>query len=335
MQIFVYEYTSATAASTPGDSLAVEGRAMLAAVLDDFRCIPGIETVTLPAGDEPKAFRELARTSDYTLLIAPEFDGLLAERCAWVEEVGGRLLGPSSAAVRLTADKCLLGARLRDASVPTPPCFAVTEPIPFPAVIKPREGAGSQATFLIHNRDELARCRTRALAEGWHGELFAQPFLPGTPASVAFLVGPNHCVPLLPAAQHISDDGRFRYLGGRIPLDSELGRRAVDLARRAVAAVPGLRGYIGVDLVLGAMEAVLEINPRLTTSYVGLRALARTNLAEAMLRVAAPDKVSLNWRDGVVEFRADGTVLFADASAAPTVPAASQRKLQARPGTPD
>jgi predicted ATP-grasp superfamily ATP-dependent carboligase len=335
MRIFVYEYTSARAASTPGDSLAVEGRAMLAAVLGDFGRIPGVETVTLPGGDEPEAFRELARTSVYTLLIAPEFDGLLSERCAWAEEVGGRLLGPSSIAVGLTADKCLLASHLRDADVPTPPCFAVTEPIPFPAVIKPRDGAGSQATFLVHNRKELAQCLAEALAEEWHGELFAQPFLPGTPASVAVLVGPNQCVPLLPAVQRISDDGRFRYLGGGIPLDSERGRRAVDLARRAVTVVPGLRGYVGVDLVLGETDAVLEINPRLTTSYVGLRALARTNLAEAMLRVAAGDKVSLVWRDGAVDFRADGTVSLTHASAAPTVPLASQRTPQAPPGTPD
>ena len=32
-------------------------------------------------------------------------------------------------------------------------------------------------------------------------------------------------------------------------------------------------------------DRVIEINPRLTTSYVGLRALARFNLAEALLAV--------------------------------------------------
>jgi predicted ATP-grasp superfamily ATP-dependent carboligase len=56
-------------------------------------------------------------------------------------------------------------------------------------------------------------------------------------------------------------------------------------------------------------DAVIEINPRLTTSYVGLRALAETNLAEALLHVALGDAIpNLAWRPGVVQFNADGTV---------------------------
>ena len=52
--------------------------------------------------------------------------------------------------------------------------------------------------------------------------------------------------------------------------------------------MPGLSGYVGVDVVLGndGRDWAIEINPRLTTSYVGLRALAGFNLAEAMLAVA-------------------------------------------------
>jgi predicted ATP-grasp superfamily ATP-dependent carboligase len=44
--------------------------------------------------------------------------------------------------------------------------------------------------------------------------------------------------------------------------------------------VAGLRGYVGVDVVLGEREAALiELNPRLTTSYLGLRAAFDQNLA--------------------------------------------------------
>jgi predicted ATP-grasp superfamily ATP-dependent carboligase len=308
MRILVHEYTCSQAGISLGDSLRAEGRAMLSAVLEDFRRIPGVEAMTLPAGDERAALREAARTCDHVLLIAPEFDGLLAERCHWVEEAGGKLLGPSSAAVRLTADKLRLSHHLRDAGVPTPPCTPHPGSVPFPVVLKPRDGAGSQATFLVRNPDELARCSTQAAVERWCGELILQPFVRGTAASVALLLGPGRYVPLLPGAQHLSDDGRFHYRGGRVPLPAALRGRAVTLARRAAAAVPGLRGYVGVDLVLGEEDQVIEINPRLTTSYIGLRALAETNLAEAMLRVADGDDVVLRWREGAVEFAADGTL---------------------------
>jgi tyramine---L-glutamate ligase len=302
MRIFVYEYTCAQPLSSLAESLRTEGPAMLLAVLADFRRIPGVQAVTLEGNDSREAFCDLARSADQTLLIAPEFNDILAQRCRWVEEIGGRLLGPSAAAVGLTADKLLLSHHLHAAGVPTPARARLPGPISYPAVLKPRDGAGSQATFLVRNSEGLTRCSQQAVAEGWHGELILQAFVPGTPASVAFLVGPGGCVPLLPAAQHLSDDGRFHYRGGSVPLSAELCERAVAVAQRAVEAVPGLRGYVGVDIVLGETDQVIEINPRLTTSYIGLSTLAETNLAEAMLRVAAGEPVALRWRQGEVQF---------------------------------
>jgi len=308
MRVFVYEYTGAQADGTLSASLRAEGRAMLSAVLADFRRIPGVEAVTLAGAEHRAAFADLAGSADFTLLIAPEFDDILAERCRWVEEADGRLLGPSRAAVGLTGDKLRLAEHLRAAGVPTPACFALSaSSIPLPFICKPRHGAGSQVTFLIHDANDVPACIAQAAAEGWHGELLLQQYVAGVAASVAFLVGPRAHVPLLPARQLLSYDGRFHYLGGQVPLSGELGRRAVDLARHAVEQVPGLRGFVGVDVVLGNEDQVIEINPRLTTSYVGLRALAETNLAEAMLRVALGEEESLRWREGEVYFRADGT----------------------------
>src|SRR5438874_10288217 len=102
MQIFVYEYTCGDAATHPRvAALQAEGWAMLSAFLEDFGRIPGVQTLTLldehcsyqahagicrriPPSDQEHAFRELATTADYTLVIAPEFDDLLLTRCRWV-----------------------------------------------------------------------------------------------------------------------------------------------------------------------------------------------------------------------------------------------------------
>jgi predicted ATP-grasp superfamily ATP-dependent carboligase len=73
-------------------------------------------------------------------------------------------------------------------------------------------------------------------------------------------------------------------------------------------------GYIGIDMVLGqradgASDAVIEMNPRLTTSYIGLRALARSNLAGAILAAAQGKQPVLSFAGEGVEFTADGTVM--------------------------
>jgi predicted ATP-grasp superfamily ATP-dependent carboligase len=336
MLIFVYEFVCASGFDAPA-SLSREGRAMLDAVLQDFGRCPGVGTTTLlPAhaspvptawpnntvirvgpNEECEQFVEQARRADYTLVIAPEFDGLLFERCRWVEEAGGRLLGPSSAAVRLTGDKLRLAEHLLRQGVATPrtfPCpnVAVSLPIPLPLVCKPRYGAGSQAMFLLRNADEVNAAARQAAGEGWRGEMIAQPYHAGRSASVSFLIGRDTTLALPAAAQLLSDDGRFRYLGGALPLPPELNLRAQRIARQAVDAVDGLFGYVGVDVILAPSaegDVVVEINPRLTTSYVGLRRLARFNLAQALLAVTAGSPLScFRWHEETVMFGADGSV---------------------------
>ncbi|MFN4260451.1 MAG: ATP-grasp domain-containing protein [Gemmataceae bacterium] len=246
----------------------------------------------LDRDDLATTFHAASYRADVSLLIAPECDDILATRCQWIEEAGGRLLGPASAAVRLTADKLALGEYLLRKGIPTPrgwPLPANNE-LPFPLVCKPRAGAGSLATFWIGNAAELADCLDAARRDGYHDDMIATTYVPGVPVSVAFLIGPRQCVALTPTMQHLSDDGRFRYLGGSLPLSPELAERARCLARRAVAVIPDLFGYVGVDLVLGPAadgreDYVIEVNPRLTTSYVGLRAWYQTNLMHGLLAV--------------------------------------------------
>ena len=101
----------------------------------------------------------------------------------------------------------------------------------------------------------------------------------------------GHCSRCPLADNDLSDDGRFRYLGGSCPLEPALDRRARSLAIQTIRSLTGPLGYVGIDLILGddpdgQNDVVIEINPRLTTSYVGLRAIADGNLAAAMLAAA-------------------------------------------------
>jgi predicted ATP-grasp superfamily ATP-dependent carboligase len=95
-----------------------------------------------------------------------------------------------------------------------------------------------------------------------------------------------------------------------------MNSRLHSLAARALAALDmPIVGYIGVDLVLGDSpggedDVVIEINPRLTTSYVGLSLAAmkmECNLGAAMLAVAQGKPPDLMFSREPIEFYADGT----------------------------
>jgi len=341
MHLFVYEYACAAFDGNDGATTPLygEGWAMLHAVLEDLSSLPdvylttmlsthaierfpllealNIECIAVEPSKESLAFRELVRHADAVLVIAPEFDDLLYQRSSWVEQADGQLLGPSSDAVRLAGDKLLVAQHFQACRIPSPTTIGADHPpltrdMPWPAVCKPRYGAGSQATFLVRGWDEMASCLARAEREGWKGELVVQPFVPGLACSVAFLMGPEGSVALPPCRQQLSNDGRFHYLGGALPLPPDLAKRAVALGKRVVESVSGLRGYVGVDLVLGESpngneDSVIELNPRLTTSYVGLRALATANLAQAMVHAALGRPfLAPQWRSGSVLFHPDG-----------------------------
>jgi tyramine---L-glutamate ligase len=302
MTVFVYEDVCATGAggdesSPPAPSLLAEGRAMLAAVTADARGVPGLNVMIAETATD---FDRLAAEAEYTLVIAPECGGRLEALCRRVLDVGGRLVGPSPDAVRLTADKLELFDHWQRHGVTTPSTWGQVSDLSgldrsesCPHVLKPRDGAGSQATRLSHLPAEL-----------WPGPMIAQEYVEGFPASVACLIGPAGVFPLVPCEQRLSDDGRFHYLGGRLPIAPDLAARAMAIAVAAVGCVPGLNGYVGVDVVLGddGRDWAIEINPRLTTSYVGLRRLAVGNLFAAMLEVVGGGTPAIAWRSEVIDF---------------------------------
>ncbi|MGI8979253.1 MAG: ATP-grasp domain-containing protein [Pirellulaceae bacterium] len=370
MRVFVYEAITAGAGwaqgadSAPGNALVSEGLAMLRAVTEDFAAMEGVEVwglrdrryadfelrrreVVIPsAAEERGEFQRLANVCDWALIIAPELDGMLEERVAWVMETNARLLSPSGDFLKIASSKTKTAERLSERGIPVPahvgvpPLGGIGRPPEggtptFPLVLKRDDGAGSVRMRLIHNREELEALGYRSPSSansaplrdahlqyegitqrrrerGENAEEYRlERFCPGLAASVAILCGPGEDVPLQPCEQ-ILNPATFEYLGGRMPLPPHLENRAKSLALAAIAAMPPTTGYVGVDLVLGEQakgseDVVIEINPRLTTSYVGLRQACRQNLAQAMLDMARGRPVDLSFRDERVEFRVDGS----------------------------
>jgi predicted ATP-grasp superfamily ATP-dependent carboligase len=332
MRVFLSEYiTSGALAGEPlPASLLREGLAMRDALVADLAAIADVQVVTTcdprvqwpafgeglavesPAA-ERAAFERLCVESDAALVIAPEIDGVLRDRGRVARELSPRPLNCLPDAVELCGDKLALANRLNDAGVPTLPTQLRDEAVEleFPLVVKPRCGAGSQATYLCRSAAELDSHRVEYSDERWEARPIVQPYVAGRALSVAgvFDLNDGRLLDVWPvAAQHLSDDGTFAYLGGEVPARGVAAGDVVDVIERSAALVPGLRGYVGFDLLVAQEPGrllLVEINPRLTTSYVGYRRLSRTNLAPLLLggSAAAPE-----WRAGRIAYLAGGEV---------------------------
>jgi len=335
MHVFLYEWiTGGGLVGEPGRlpaSLLAEGSAMITALAADFSAIDGCRVSLLRdmrladltfAGcdvveihsntDWRDEFDRLAASADWSLVVAPEFDGILQQTVQRVGELGGRALNASYDFIALTSDKHLTAERLREAGVPAPLGRVLDEDQPklpvdfeYPAVLKPLQGAGSQHTLLVGGPGD------EPPPYPWHRRI--ERFHAGRPASVAVLCGPAGRLPLPACWQHLSLDSRFTYRGGALIREAALAERATALALRSLDALPPALGYIGVDQVLGQApdgedDVVIEINPRLTTSYVGLRRAVAQNLSHAMLDLAVGRPAEITLRDAAIEFSADGTV---------------------------
>ncbi len=305
---------------------------MLCALLTDFRRWGAVHTVstldprlrnfTLPAdeaveiepGQHDDTFRSLLSKCDATLIIAPETDGVLARLSAAAEEAGVTLLGSTSAAAAAASHKGTCSGRFRSAGLPVPPTRQVSFSnapraaweLGYPLVAKPIDGAGCEGVYLIAGQADLSRTLSRLRRSTHQEEILLQRFVDGTHASVSLLVAGGRAVTLSLNRQEIDVGRPFTYHGCVVPLQHPAAARALFVARAAVGLIPGLRGYVGVDLVLTRKEAFLmEINPRITTSYVALSRTCNLNLAHAIwdacCRGVLPAKVSLSGKAAFIK----------------------------------
>ncbi len=157
----------------------------------------------------------------------------------------------------------------------------------YPIVLKPVDGVGCSGLSLVNEETQLASAIAKISSESTIRHFIAQEFIRGQAASVSLLSTGKKAVSLSLNKQNIvfaSPNGASSYEGGTVPFDHWLKQEAFSVSQKIVEAFPGLRGYVGVDFVLTEHKVfVVDINPRLTTSYVGLRIVEGFNVAQALL----------------------------------------------------
>ncbi|QIB35125.1 ATP-grasp domain-containing protein [Ancylobacter pratisalsi] len=284
--------------------LIAEGMLMRDALIGDLEDLPGVSVLTthdarlpppprghstpLEAGDDPhETWDALARQAHCCWPIAPETDGILERFVATLRTHNRRVIAPDLQTLRDCSSKTRTAEILTAAGVRAVPTWRVDE-IPEdqagPFVVKPDDGAGALGVLVFSDRPQMH------LPE----QTIIQPYVEGMPASLSLLCQSGRTHVLAANRQNIgrtADRLSFRGVSvGALPIDDTL--RA--LADRVGAAFPGLHGIVGMDyIVTETGPVVVEVNPRLTTSYAGLRQALGINplafVAELIRDGAVPD----------------------------------------------
>jgi tyramine---L-glutamate ligase len=227
--------------------------------------------------------------------IAPETGGALERISAQALAADKILLGSKPETVKIAASKFALSRHLRAHGIDAVPTFRAVAELPDHSgvwVIKPDDGAGCLDTFIKRDRAALEVM----LRERPSDIVAIQPWCEGEALSLSMLCKDGKSALLSVNSQHVfMQDKRVSVDALTVNVRRDARDRFARLANEIAAALPGLWGYVGVDLVEQDDKlTVLEVNPRLTTSYCGLREALNINVAKLVLDLLQPGAMAAN-----------------------------------------
>jgi len=310
LKLLIFEYATAQGIQDP--EILLEGKAMLEALLCDlgkfkpsyliskkFNGLINYPNPIILEGDLYSWLSEHASEFDAALFIAPEENMELYNLTCILESEGVKVMGSTSEAVLTCSDKLKTYNALKN-RVPIIETYKVGDvKIDGKMVVKPVDGVACQGIKIISSTEEL-----RGVMGSSDSQMILQRFVGGEAASASILSNGKKAIPISLNKQYIRyDDGRLEYEGGITPFRHEMADDALLVAKRAVESIKGLRGYVGVDLILSDKIYVVELNSRITTPYIALRKLMDINLGEAIIE-AVDGRTPTRWNiEGFAEFK--------------------------------
>jgi tyramine---L-glutamate ligase len=304
LKILVFEYITGGGLnkSELPESLAREGLLMLRSLVNDlagiddvemtvmldFRLVESMPSISHHAHiigqeqDYRQEFVNLLQTCDAVWPIAPESDDVLQTLCEAVERSGKILLASPSHTVAIAADKWLTYCHLTQHSIDAVPTQRLVDfdYLPGQWMLKPVDGVGCMESFLITNQQGFEALTANIDQKKY----IIQPHISGDKTSLSCLFKQGRGWLLCANRQHFRlINKRYHLTGITVNFTTDISNY-VPLVNALANAMPGLWGYVGIDLIETANEIlVLEINPRLTTSYAGTQEALGINCANAVL----------------------------------------------------
>lgn len=322
MKILVFEFITGGGLAKEGlpESLAREGLLMLdrllnelsnissvqVTVLLDWRCAKivlanNIQTIIVSKGQSVyDLLPPLIKEADSVWPIAPEQDFHLERVSKLVLSQKKRLLNSAPEAVVICSDKWLTAQALRNGDVLTVKTRLLDDYSGYNSgqwVIKPRDGMGCINNYLVCNAQEFAKITAQIKQKSGY---IIQPYVEGDLLSLSCLFKEGKAWLLCCNRQFISvEQQQFNLKSCEVNISTKSLNDYQTIIDQIAKTIKGLWGYVGVDIIhpTGEPSLVLEINPRLTTSYVGINHATGLNIAKAVISLVDGDPVLQKTQD--------------------------------------
>lgn len=330
MKILVYEHVSGGGyAGQPLDpSVLSEGFAMLSCLAKDFKAAGHEVTVLLDARlskfnasldtdcivrvfyakENEELFEGAAKINDAVYVIAPETEQILQSFVDLEGKTGKLSLNCEAGAIHKITDKAVLYNSLKKNGLLTPQTLIfnvddehtnihseIKNKLGYPVVFKPVESTGCGGLSVVQEDSQIEAAVAKIKIVSSRKKFLVQEFIRGEPASVCLICAKDEALAISLNKQNVQlapPDAASSYEGGVVPFYHPLRPETFATAEKVAMSLPGLRGYIGIDFVLTEGKPfVVDVNPRLTTSFVGLRGVAGFNVAEAIVNAVLKDKL--------------------------------------------
>jgi predicted ATP-grasp superfamily ATP-dependent carboligase len=309
MNVLIFEYI--TGGGLVGEvlpaSLVKEGELMLNAVANDFKELPDVQVSVLRDSrlqsgsfdneyivSLEKSFAEIIsseeKTIDALLIIAPESGGVLSSLCESYSDDDFILLNSSASSTALVSDKLETYNFLLKYNIPQIPSYELNDLKSIHSdemVVKPKDGVGCENIKLVTSSANIANAIDLAKANKY----IAQPYVEGKNASLSLLCWQGECL-LLSANIQTIEINKNNFELTQCIVNALEREKYIEFSDNLIKTMPGLRGYIGADILITENEVLLvEVNPRLTTSYVGLKSALGINPANLILQTFTDKKL--------------------------------------------
>ncbi len=332
MNLLIHEHISGGGYANKKISASTlsEGYGMLRSLISDFKAAghqvttlldsrlssfnPPIEADKIASISSSKELneklRKLSGVADAVYVIAPESGQVLKKTVENIESSGGTSLNCQIDAIKRVSNKMTTYETLerRGLNVPETILLDIHEKtrnirrlikeLGYPLVFKPLDGVSCSGLSLVNDEGSIAAAIKKVARESLSNYFIVQKLIRGKGASVCVISTGEQALAVTLNKQFVTlapPEGESRYSGGVVPFDHSLEEEALKTAQRVVESIRGLKGYVGVDMVLAREgPVVMEVNPRLTTSYIGLRKVADFNPAQAIVDVVFGRKLPKN-----------------------------------------